>query len=426
MATASSPLETESGVAQPRCRSCDAVLTTAMCDLGAHPPCESFLSVEQLNAMEAHYPLKVWVCESCWLCQLEEFVTPEEIFREYAYFSSFSTDFVAHAKDYTAKMIERFGLGPDSLAMELASNDGYLLRWFVEAGVPVLGIEPARNVAEKAEELGVRTITEFFGNELADQLAAEGVRADLIAGNNVYAQVPDINDFVSAIPKVLAPAGVVTAEFPHLVPLLDETLFDTIYHEHFSYFSLLSFETILNRHGLAVFDVEEVWTHGGSLRVFAQHAEGGPWPVSPRVAEWRDRERALGYDTIAPYREFEAHVWAAKRRFLEFLVKSNDEGQRRRGLRGAREGEHAAQLLRRRPRPHPLRRRPQPVQARAVLSGEPDPHPAGGAPVRHQAGRHRHHALEPARRDRQGAGAGAGVGGADRRAAARGHRGLSR
>ena len=327
MATASSPLETESGVAQPRCRSCDAVLTTAMCDLGAHPPCESFLSVEQLNAMEAHYPLKVWVCESCWLCQLEEFVTPEEIFREYAYFSSFSTDFVAHAKDYTAKMIERFGLGPDSLAMELASNDGYLLRWFVEAGVPVLGIEPARNVAEKAEELGVRTITEFFGNELADQLAAEGVRADLIAGNNVYAQVPDINDFVSAIPKVLAPAGVVTAEFPHLVPLLDETLFDTIYHEHFSYFSLLSFETILNRHGLAVFDVEEVWTHGGSLRVFAQHAEGGPWPVSPRVAEWRDRERALGYDTIAPYREFEARVWAAKRRFLEFLVKSNDEGR---------------------------------------------------------------------------------------------------
>jgi hypothetical protein len=298
-----------------------------MCDLGVHPLCESFLSADQLNMMEPHYPLKVWVCESCWLCQLEEYVSPEEIFREYAYFSSYSTDFVEHAKRYTSEMIERFGLGPDSLAMELASNDGYLLRWFVGAGVPVLGIEPARNVARKAEEVGVRTITEFFGNELADQLVAQGVQADLIAGNNVYAQVPNINDFVSAIPKVLAPRGVVTAEFPHLVPFLDDTLFDTIYHEHFSYFSLISFEAILNRHGLAVFDVEEVWTHGGSLRVFAQHADRAPWPVSERVAEWRQMELDRGFATIAPYKEFEARVWAVKRRLLEFLINSNDQGR---------------------------------------------------------------------------------------------------
>ena len=310
----------------PLCMSCAAPLVTAMCDLGVHPPSESFLAADQLNEMEPHYPLKAWVCETCWLCQLEEFVTPEEIFREYAYFSSYSTDFVAHARKYTADMIERFGLGPSSLAMELASNDGYLLRWFVEAGIPVLGIEPARNVALKAEEVGVRSITEFFGNELADRLAADGVVADLIAGNNVYAQVPDINDFVSAIPKVLAPAGVVTSEFPHLQPLLEGTLFDTIYHEHFSYFSFISFETILKRHGLEVFDVEELWTHGGSLRVFSQHV-GGRWPISDRVGEWRQHELDLGYATLAPYQEFEARVWAAKRRFLDFLIDANDQGR---------------------------------------------------------------------------------------------------
>ncbi len=311
---------------EPRCRSCGAALAVALCDLGAHPPCESFLSAEELNRMEPTFPLKAWVCESCWLCQLEEYVSPEDIFREYAYFSSYSTDFVDHARRYTTQMIERFGLDADSLAMELASNDGYLLRWFVEAGIPVLGIEPARNVARSARAVGVTTITEFFGNILADKLASDGVKADLIAGNNVYAQVPDINDFVSALPKVLAPSGVITAEFPHLEPFLDDTLFDTIYHEHFSYFSFTSFEAILTRHGLEVFDVEELWTHGGSLRVLAQH-RGGPWPVSERVPHRRDREHARGFDTLEPYRAFEARVWEIKRRFLEHLVAANDAGR---------------------------------------------------------------------------------------------------
>jgi len=310
----------------PRCRSCGAALETALCDLGVHPLCESFLAADELNRMEPHFPLKAWVCESCWLCQLEEYVSPEDIFREYAYFSSYSTAFVDHARTYTTRMTERFGLTADSLAMELASNDGYLLRWFVEAGIPVLGIEPARNVAVQAEEVGVRTVTEFFGNALADKLAADGVQADLIAGNNVYAQVPDINDFVSALPKVLAPAGVVTAEFPHIEPFLDDTLFDTIYHEHFSYFSFTSFEAILARHGLEVFDVEEVWTHGGSLRVFAQH-RGGPWPITDAVAARRTREHDRGLDTIEPYREFEARVWAVKRRFLAYLIEANDAGR---------------------------------------------------------------------------------------------------
>ena len=235
--------------------------------------------------MEAFYPLRVHVCERCFLVQLQEYVTPEDIFTEYAYFSSYSDSWLAHCRDYVDMITERLPLSADSLVVELASNDGYLLQWFVEKGIPVLGIEPALNVAKVAEDKGVPTLTEFFGAELASKLAGEGTLADLIIGNNVLAQVPDLNSFVAGITTLLRPEGVVTIEFPHLQQLVEQNQFDTIYHEHFSYFSLVSAERIFAAHGLRIFDVEELWTHGGSLRIYACHAgkraastSRRPWP----------------------------------------------------------------------------------------------------------------------------------------------------
>ncbi|HNB54719.1 MAG TPA: methyltransferase domain-containing protein, partial [Anaerolineales bacterium] len=229
-----------SSVPTPTCRFCGAPLSVTVVDLGMSPLCESFLPADQINQMEPFFPLHVYVCEKCYLVQLEEYVSPEHIFTEYAYFSSYSTAWLKHASDYTDLMTERFGLNKDSFVVELASNDGYLLQYFVQKGIPALGIEPAKNVAKVAEEKGVPTLTEFFGVALAKQLAAEGKHADLILGNNVLAQVPDLNDFVGGIKILLKPGGVVTIEFPHLQRLIEENQFDTIYHEHFSYFSFIT------------------------------------------------------------------------------------------------------------------------------------------------------------------------------------------
>ena len=311
------------------CRFCAAPLIHEVVDLGMSPPCESFLPASALDQAELFHPLRVQVCDRCWLVQLREYVSAVEIFgHEYAYFSSFSTSWVEHARQYCRAMQARFGLGEDSLAVELASNDGYLLQHFLPLGVPVLGIEPAPNVAAKAEEIGVPTLVEFFGVELARRLAAEGRQADLIAGNNVLAQVPDVNDFVGGIAVLLKPTGVCTLEFPHLERTLEGNQFDQFYHEHYSYFSLITVEKIGAAHGLVLFDVEELPTHGGSLRVYFRRKDGqGPEP-STRVTALRARELEAGYADLAVYRAFGAKVALTKRRLLQFLIDAKGAGKR--------------------------------------------------------------------------------------------------
>ena len=260
--------------------------------------------------------------------QLPAFVTPEHIFTEYAYFSSYSDSWLAHAKRYTDQMTQQFGLGAKSLVVELASNDGYLLQYFVEKKIPVLGVEPAANVAAVAVKKGVPTLVKFFGRETARQLVAEGKQADLILGNNVLAQVPDLNDFVAGIKILLKPEGVVTIEFPHLMRLMDENQFDTIYHEHFSYFSFLTSEKIFAAHGMTLFDVEELPTHGGSLRIYARHAENNSRPVSARAIELRTREEKAGLARIESYSSFEQQVRETKRKLLEFLIEAKRAGKK--------------------------------------------------------------------------------------------------
>jgi SAM-dependent methyltransferase len=308
------------------CRFCAAPVSTVVCDLGMSPLCESFLTAEQLNQVEYFYPLRADVCERCWLVQLERYVAPEEIFTEYAYFSSYSDSWVRHARDYTETVIDRLRLGGDSLVVELASNDGYLLQHFVARGVPVLGIEPALNVAAAAEERGVPTMTRFFGEELAAELAAEGRRADLVIANNVLAQVPDLNSFVAGIELLLKPGGVVTVEFPHLLRLMEGNQFDTIYHEHFSYFSFSTARRIFAAHGLTLFDVEELPTHGGSLRIYGRHATEGAPATSQRVERLARREVAAGLETLDPYRAFGEQVMQTKRKLLDFLIRAKHQG----------------------------------------------------------------------------------------------------
>jgi len=265
------------------CRFCGGALHDFV-DLGMSPLCESLLAADQLDAMEPFYPLKVWVCGDCFLAQLAEYVPPERIFRDYAYFSSYAQSWLAHARAYTDGAISRFDLEPDRhRILELASNDGYLLQYFVARGFDALGIDPAENVAREAAARGVKTLTRFFGRATAAALAAEGFSASLVIANNVLAQAPDLNDFVAGIPRVLEPGGVVTIEFPHLLRLMAGNQFDTIYHEHFSYFSLLTATRVLAAHGLRIFDVEELWTHGGSLRLYACHAADCR-PDAPSVA----------------------------------------------------------------------------------------------------------------------------------------------
>lgn len=313
---------------QRSCRFCGAPLTLSFADLGMSPPANSFVALEQLDRMERFYPLRAWVCGNCFLVQLEEFESPVEIFSDYAYFSSYSASWLAHSKAYTEAMIRRFELGNSSFVIEVASNDGYLLQYFVERGVPVLGIEPAVNVAEVAEKKGVPTLVRFFGTQVARELAHQGRCADLLLGNNVLAHVPDLNDFVAGLKILLAPNGVVTMEFPHLLCLIQGNQFDTIYHEHFSYISFLVAERVFAAHGLTLFDVDELSTHGGSLRIYARHAENAVLPISYKVNEMRDRERAAGIERAETYRSFTERVKEAKRSLLKFLIGAKENGKR--------------------------------------------------------------------------------------------------
>lgn len=308
------------------CRLCGKGLRHTFVDLGMSPPCEAFVPADEVDKVEYYYPLNVMVCDECYLVQLNEYVSPEEIFTEYAYFSSYSTSWVAHAKSYCEAIAERCALTSDSLVVELASNDGYLLQHFVPMGIPVLGIEPAANVAKVAIANGVPTLVEFFGVSLARRLAGEGKLADLIAGNNVLAQVPDLNDFVAGMKILLAPEGTITLEFPHLEKLIAGNQFDTIYHEHFSYFSLLTIRKMAARHGLKVTDVEELPTHGGSLRVFLAHEESAQ-PVSDRVEDLIRREREFGLEDMATYASFAERAKRAKRDLLLFLISAKNEGK---------------------------------------------------------------------------------------------------
>ncbi|MBS0267982.1 MAG: class I SAM-dependent methyltransferase, partial [Proteobacteria bacterium] len=309
------------------CRLCQAPLTKTFVDLGMSPLCESFLAADQTDRMEPYFPLHVLVCDKCFLVQLQEYVNPESIFTEYAYFSSYSTSWVEHAKKYTHMIKDRLGLGAQSQVYEVASNDGYLLQHFLPLGIPVTGIEPAANVAEVARAKGIPTLVEFFGTDLAGRLVDEGRQADLIIGNNVLAQVPDLNGFTAGMAHLLKPDGVITIEVPHLTRLIDENQFDTIYHEHFSYFSLTNMDELARRHGLRVFDTEELRTHGGSIRVYlcrqdASHA------ATPAVAKVRAEELAMGFNTIEAYLKFAPKVHATKRKLLSFLIACKEQGKR--------------------------------------------------------------------------------------------------
>jgi hypothetical protein len=292
------------------------------------PLCETFLASEDLNRMEPFYPLRVWVCDRCFLVQVQEYVPPEAIFNDYAYFSSYSTSWLRHVERYVEAVTERLGLGPESLVVELGSNDGYLLQYFGARGVPSLGIEPAANVARAAEARGVKTLVRMFDEKCAGDLADAGRRPDLICGANVLAQVSDLNGFVRAIKTLLGPRGVVTIEFPHLARLVANNQFDTIYHEHFSYFSFTTAERIFAHHGLVLFDVEELPTHGGSLRIWGRHAEDSTRPIGCRVSELRRREALEGVATLAYYAQFAARVAETKRNLLEFLIAARRDGRR--------------------------------------------------------------------------------------------------
>ena len=309
------------------CRFCGAILRHTFVDLGMSPLCESYVTADQLSHMEPFYPLHVYVCERCFLVQLQEYVAPNHIFREYAYFSSYSDTWLQHAKTYTDMMVERFQLHGGSHVIEIASNDGYLLQYFVARGIPVLGIEPAINVAEVAMEKGISTVMKFLGEQVARELTNEGKRADLLIGNNVLAQVPDLNDFVEGMKILLAPQGVITMEFPHLMQLIGENQFDTIYHEHFSYFSFVTAEKIFTAHGLTIFDVEELSTHGGSLRIYARHVEDTFQPIGKRVQALRAREQAAGFTQLQSYFSFAEQVKETKRKLLDCLIRAKREGK---------------------------------------------------------------------------------------------------
>jgi len=317
----------ESAPGHGACRFCGAPLQHTFVDLGMSPLCESYLRADQLNDMEPFYPLHVYVCDSCFLVQLQEYVAREAIFTEYAYFSSYSQSWLDHASRYTEKMIAELGLSGESRVIEVASNDGYLLQYFVQRGIPALGIEPAANVAQAAIAKGVPTLLKFFGRETARELVVQEQQADLLIGNNVLAQVHDINDFVAGMKTALAPRGVITLEFPHLMHLVAENQFDTIYHEHFSYFSLLSVTRILAAHGLTIYDVDELETHGGSLRVYACHAEDPLRPITPRVDTLRAYEVAAGLEDLAYYVGFAERVRETKHRLLDFLIAAKRAGK---------------------------------------------------------------------------------------------------
>jgi SAM-dependent methyltransferase len=312
---------------QTTCRFCGAPVEAVFADLGMSPLANSYLPPERANSMEPFYPLRALVCGNCFLVQLEEFETPERIFSDYAYFSSYSSSWLEHSRRYAEQMIDRLNLDGASHVVEIASNDGYLLQFFHDRQIPVLGIEPAANVAKVALQKGIPTLVEFFGRETAGSLAGESA-ADLLLGNNVLAHVPDLNDFVAGMKVLLKPGGVITMEFPHLMRLIEDNQWDTIYHEHFSYFSFLTVSRVFAAHGLRLFDVEELPTHGGSLRIYGCHEPDAEKPESQAASELRERERAAGYEVLDTYLGYGRRVEADKRQILGFLIGLREQGLR--------------------------------------------------------------------------------------------------
>ena len=311
-----------------KCRHCGAPLEHSFIDLGFAPPSNAYLRAEDLSRPEVHYPLRVKVCDRCWLVQTEDYASSEELFSaDYAYFSATSTSWLDHAARYSAMITDRLGLGPESLVIEVAANDGYLLKNFVAAGIPCLGIEPTASTAAAAEALGIPMLQEFFGENLGRRLATAGQQADLIAGNNVYAHVPDINDFTLGLAAALKPEGTITLEFPHLLPLIEHTQFDTIYHEHFSYLSLTAVSAIFAAAGLRIWDVEALPTHGGSLRVYGCHANAGI-ATSTSVGALLERENRFGITRLETYTAFQARADRVKDDFLAFLIEQKRSGRK--------------------------------------------------------------------------------------------------
>jgi len=312
-----------------RCRFCNNNLTHEFIDLVNAPPSNSFLTEEQLSEPEVFYPLKLYVCDNCFLVQIKEYKKSGEIFnQEYAYFSSFSTTWLDHAKKYVDMIIARLRLGAESHVMEIASNDGYLLQYFVQRHIPCLGIEPSANTAQTARGKGIETLEEFFGVSLAERLAQEGKKADLIIGNNVFAHVPDVNDFVAGLKIALKDNGVITLEFPHLMQLIEQNQFDTIYHEHFSYFSLYTAKLIFEKHGLELFDVEQISTHGGSLRIYGKHKDHASKNIFPNVTALLHEEKAKRMQTTEYYDGFQNKVDRVKYNLIDFLIKQQKNGKK--------------------------------------------------------------------------------------------------
>ena len=362
-----------------QCRLCGAELTRTFVDIGMSPLCESYIPEESLDEAESFYPLQVRLCEACLLVQLPAYVSGESIFSDYAYFSSYSDSWVAHAKHYAEAMIEHLDLTPDSLVTEVASNDGYLLQHFQAAGIPVLGVEPAANVAEAARARGIRTEVEFLGAETGLQIAQRHGRADLVAANNVFAHVPDIRGFAAGLRALVKDDGTVTLEFPHLLRLMERRQYDTIYHEHFSYLSLLTSTRALATAGLRVIDVEELQTHGGSLRVYARPEENGGEPTE-RVKTVLAAEEQAGLHTVAGHEGFAPAVLKIKSDLLGFLLTAARRGPFGGRIRRAGQGEHAPEPLRHQVRSPLLHGRPQPVQAGEIPAGYAYSHLPARAP----------------------------------------------
>lgn len=322
-----------------KCRHCHTELTLPLVDLGSAPPSNAYLTEQTLHAPEKYFPLRVLVCDQCWLVQTEDYAGADELFSaDYAYFSSFSTTWLKHAEKYVADMAQRFVLDADSHIVEVAANDGYLLQFAKARGIPCLGIEPTTSTADAARAKGIEIVEEFFGVKLAKKLVAEGRQADLTAANNVLAHVPDINDFVGGFATLLKPAGVATFEFPHLLRLVTENQFDTIYHEHYSYLSLIAVKRIFEQNGLNVFDVEKLPTHGGSLRVYAQRKDTGARQLSTSVAQLLEQETAAGMDTTAFYAGFQAKANKVKNDLLVFLIEAQRAGKSVAGYGAAAKG----------------------------------------------------------------------------------------
>lgn len=310
------------------CRFCQAPIRHVVVDLGLQPLCQSRVLREALNTFERCHPLRAYVCDQCWLVQVQAHVSGEEIFSHYAYFSSYSNTLLEHSRQYVQSMSDRWQLGSHSFVVELASNDGYLLQYFVQRGVPCLGVEPAANVAEAASAKGVKSLVKFFGTTTAQEMVNDGQQADLLLANNVLAHVPDVNDFVAGMKILLKPHGTITVEISHLVKIIENNLFDTIYQEHYCYYLVSTLQRIFAKHGLTVFDVDELPTQGGSIRVYARHAEYEPLPVSDAVPEIIAREEAAGYHRLSAYRTFADNVAAAKRDLLACLIELKRRGKR--------------------------------------------------------------------------------------------------